>query len=395
MRGQLVPQTWRYDPALYAPPRYRRACGYDAFIPEPLADLALTLTGELAAAVSETEARLVALNHFDRRGLAPLARLLLRSESIASSRIEGMQVPAVALARAEARSDAGLAIGPEATEILANIDAMQLAIEDASLTAPLSLDHVLDVHRALLERAGQTRIAGAVRTTQNWIGGNDHNPCGAAFVPPPPSEVDRLLVDLVRFCNDDRLPPLVQAAVAHAQFETIHPFADGNGRTGRALIHIILRRRGIATSYVPPVSVILAADRDRYIAGLTNFREDRLAEWIELFAVATARAAALANTYLERVANLQETWRERLRTRGAPRADAAVWALIDALPAHPALTVAVGIAATGRSKPAIGQAIEQLAAIDALTPISAGRRDRLWEARELLELIEEVETSPP
>jgi Fic family protein len=394
VRGQLVPQTWTYDPALYAPPRYRRACAYDAFVPNPIADLELTLAGELAASVSETEARLVALNRFDRRELAPLARLLLRSESIASSRIEGMQVATVALARAEARSDAGLEVGLEATEILANIDAMQLAIEEAS-AAPLSLDDITGVHRALLRRGSQARIAGTVRTTQNWIGGNDYNPCGAAFVPPPPEHVDRLLADLVEFCNEDRLPPLVQAAVAHAQFETIHPFADGNGRTGRALIHVILRRRGIATSYVPPISVILAADRDRYTVGLTDYREDRIDAWIELFAAATARAATLASTYLERVAELQDTWRERLRAYRAPRADAAAWALVEALPAHPALTVTVGVAATGRSKPAIGQAIEQLVEIDALTPIGAGKRNRLWEARELLDLIEELDGTQP
>jgi Fic family protein len=395
MRGQLVSRTWQYDPALYAPPRYRRACAYEAFVPEPVADLSLTLDGELAATVSDTEARLVALNRFDRRELAPLARLLLRSESIASSRIEGMQVATVALARAEARSDAGLHVGSEAAEILANIDAMQLAIEEASAETPFGLDRILDVHRALLERSSQSRIAGEIRTTQNWIGGNDYNPCGAAFVPPPPEEVARLLDDLVAFCNEDRLPPLVQAAVAHAQFETIHPFADGNGRTGRALIHVILRRRGIATSYVPPISVILAASRDRYIRGLTDFREDRLDSWIELFATATARAAALANTYLERVAELQDSWRERLRAQGAPRSDAAVWALVEVLPAHPALTVAVGVAATRRSKPAIGQAIEQLVDVGVLTPISTGKRDRIWEARELLALIEELETGQP
>ena len=109
-------------------------------------------------------------------------------------------------------------------------------------------------------------------------------PCGAAFVPPPPGEVDPLLDDLCAFINDVALPPLVQAAIAHAQFETIHPFEDGNGRTGRALVQVVLRRRGLTPAFVPPISVVLARDKDRYLKGLTLFREDRLADWIELFA---------------------------------------------------------------------------------------------------------------
>ena len=134
-----------------------------------------------------------------------------------------------------------------------------------------------------------------LREQQNWIGGNDYNPCGAAFVPPPPEEVTRLLGDLVRFADDDALPPIVQAAFAHAQFETIHPFEDGNGRTGRALIQILLLRRGLASTFVPPISIVFAQRKDAYIGGLTSYREDRLADWIESFAGAAARAATLAS----------------------------------------------------------------------------------------------------
>ena len=171
----------------------------------------------------------------------------------------------------------------------------------------------LEIHRVLLERAPNSQRAGRFRTSQNWIGGNDYNPCGAAFVPPPPEEVDRLLDDLCAFVDDVALPPVVQAAIAHAQFETIHPFDDGNGRTGRALVHVVLRRRGLTPAFVPPISVVLARDKDRYLKGLTLFREDRLAAWIELFAAATAEAATLAAHYTLRVGQLQDEWRKRLR----------------------------------------------------------------------------------
>lgn len=236
------------------------------------------------------------------------------------------------------------------------------------------------------------RIAGQVRTSQNWIGGNDYNPCGADFVPPPPEDVPDLLDDLCHAINDDRLPPIVQAALVHAQFETIHPFADGNGRTGRALIHMVLKRRRMAPTYVPPISVVLAADRDRYIQGLTRFRGDRVSEWVEPFAAAARSAARLAEAYLAQVRDLTAAWRARLAAGpAAPRSDAAAWAVIDVLPAHPVITGPVAAAATGRSKPQIYAALEQLEAAGVLVPLSASRRNRCWEAAGLLDLLERLE----
>ncbi|MEZ5102736.1 MAG: Fic family protein, partial [Thermoleophilia bacterium] len=304
------------------------------------------------------------------------------------------QVDARTLARAEARQETGQSPGPVVGEILANVDAMQLAIEQAA-SDELSLDRIVAIHRALLEHGPNARIAGCIRDDQNWIGGNDYTPCGADFVPPPPEELARLLSDLVAFANDDTLPALVQAALAHAQFETIHPFADGNGRTGRALVQVLLRRRGVAPAYVPPISVVLAADRGRYIAGLTDFRHGREARWLEQFAAAAAQAAGLASAYLGEVEALQQSWRDALGRTAAPRADAAAWALIDALPAHPHLTVSVGAAATGRSRPAVAQAIEQLVDAGVLAPLGTGRRNRSWEADGLLALLASLEAAEP
>lgn len=264
---------------------------------------------------------------------------------------------------------------------------MQLAIERAAIVDGLDPTDLLDIQRVLLERASNSQIAGRLRTSQNWIGGNDYNPCGAAFVPPPVEEIERLLDDLCQFVNDGMLPPLVQAAMAHAQFETIHPFIDGNGRTGRALVQVVLRRRGLTPSFVPPISVVLARDKDRYLRGLTIFREDRLAEWIELFAVATAEAANLATRYASRVSERQDQWREQLRTHSNPRADAAAWSLISILPAHPVLTASVGVAATRRTRPAVANAVEELEGAGVLVRVSQSARNRAWEATGLLDLI--------
>jgi Fic family protein len=387
VRGQYVHQTWQADPTVYAPPRYRRACEYDAFIPEAIAGVDVALPGNVAGVVSDAEKAISDLNRAAGLELMPLARLLLRTESIASSKVEGMQVDARSLARAEANQETGRKVGSGSAEILANIDAMQLSIERAAELEGVHSADFLDIHRVLLERAPNSQIAGRFRTTQNWIGGNDYNPCGAAFVPPPPAEVDRLLDDLCVFVNDDALPPLVQAAIAHAQFETIHPFDDGNGRTGRALVQVVLCRRGLTPAFVPPISVVLARDKDRYLKGLTLFREDRLADWIELFAAATAEAATLAAHYTMRVSQLQDEWRKRLREHANPRADAAAWVLIAVLPAHPIITVPVAVAATQRTKPAVANAIDQMEAAGILTRLTESARNRAWEAEGLLDLI--------
>lgn len=387
MRGRIIREIWNADSTIYAPPRYRRACAYDAFVPDPVAGIDLRLPGHVAGVVSDAEMAIADLNRVAGAELAPLARLLLRTESIASSKVEGMQVDARSLARAEANQETGRKIGANAGEILANIDAMQLSIERAAELEEIRPDDVLDIHRVLLERASNSQIAGRFRTKQNWIGGNDHNPCGAAFVPPPHPEVDGLLDDLCAFMGQIDLPPLVQAAIVHAQFETIHPFEDGNGRTGRALVQVVLRRRGLTPSFVPPISVVLARDKDRYIRGLTRFREDEVAEWIETFAAATAEAALLAADYAGRVADLQERWRDRLREGTRPRADAAAWSLIDALPAHPIVTVPVAVAATGRTKAAVANAVDQLEQDGILTRLTESHRNRAWEAEGLLDLI--------
>lgn len=387
MRGRYISKRWAYDPTLYAPSKYRKACAYDAFVPDPVAGFNDPVPAELAGVVSDAEAAVRALNERAKPALKPLARFLLRTESIASSKIEGLQVDARSLARAEAKVEGGRSIGPLVGEVLSNIDAMELAVEELSAAEAVTTERLVAIHHALMRNAPNAHIAGAVRTVQNWIGGNDYNPCGASYVPPPPEEVAALLEDLCELCNGEHLPPLIQAAVAHAQFETIHPFEDGNGRTGRALIHIVLRRRGVAPSYVPPVSVVFASRKESYVEGLVRYRANDVEDWIERFAAATARSARLAEEYLEDVARLQDHWRIRLRRRTNLRADAAAWAVIDQLPGYPVISLPVATAVTGRSKSSTAVAIDQLVDAGILLPTSASKRNRAWEADGLLDLL--------
>lgn len=395
MRGRLVKRTWRHDPALYAPARFRKACSYEAFIPDPVAGFGEPVGLEVTGIVSDAEHAIQGLNSRARPALAPLARLLLRTESIASSRVEGMHVDAKDLARAEARLEAGGKAGAESTEILANVDAMELAVAEASYRSTVTVPDVVAIHAELMRGSATPQIAGRLRTRQNWIGGNAHNPCGADFVPPPVEDVDRLLGDLCETMNEEHLPPLVQAALVHAQFETIHPFDDGNGRTGRALIHVVLRRRGLAPTYVPPVSVVLANDRPGYIRGLTEFRSGPIDAWLSAFAVAAARAAELAARYLDAVEALQDRWRAQLRAASSPRADAAAWAIIDGLPAHPVIGLPVAAVAVGRTKAAVNQGLGQLEEAGVLRPLTGGRRNRSWEATGLLDLLADLESGNP
>lgn len=392
MPGHLVRGTWEYNPTLDAPPRYRRACHYESFVPDELASLEFSLDARLAGLIADAEHAIRALNGEGGPALAPLARLLLRTESIASSKVEGLQLGVRELARAEAEADSGGKPGPTALEVLANIDAMSLAVEEAAAVDVFSVEQLRAIHQRLTARGPHPHTAGVVRTQQSWIGGNDYNPCGADFVPPPPEEVERLLADLCAAIDEVTLSPLVQAALVHAQFETIHPFDDGNGRTGRALVHVILRRRGLAPQFLPPISVVFAGARDRYIAGLTSFRGSEVATWIEQFAAATWEATRLAKAYVATVRELQHKWHDTLAAHAnAPRAGAAAWAIIDVLPAHPMISGPVATAATGRAKAAVYEGIGHLVDAGILQPLSQGKRNRSWEAAGLLPLIAQLE----
>jgi Fic family protein len=381
-------QHWPANPSAPGGKAERRAFSYRAFVPDPIARLEITLPSSVAAAVSSAERAIDALNRDPPRvaSLEVLARRLLRAESVASSRIEGLVLSQRRLARAEA--DAPDARDEIARSILGNVTAMEHAVALGAGAKPLRLKDVLDVHRHLMLATTTPEIAGKLRDRQNWIGGNAFNPGRADFVPPAPERVKELMDDLVAFMNRTDLPPVVQAAIAHAQFETIHPFADGNGRVGRALIHVVLRRRGLAPRYVTPVSLVLAADAKPYVAGLTAFREDRPADWILLFAQAIERAAAKASELALRLGELQELWRERA---GRPRRHSSAEALIVELPAHSIVTVATAQTFLGRSKQAVNEAIATLAEKGVLHAVTIAKRNRAWEARDLFDLINDFE----
>ena len=260
--SKVMKRRWQSDLGGSGLPRRDRVpCGYEAYVPDPLIGRKIVLDGDVAADVADAEAAIVRLNADARAlvGTEALARILLRAEAVASSRIEGLEVGARRLLHAEViRGLKEASSDVTATEVLGNIDAMVYGVDAVEPGGPITVDVLLEVHRRLLAGTRLEEYGGRFREEQNWIGGSSYNPCSAAFVPPPHEYVEELMADLCAFSSTDDLPAVAQAAIAHAQFETIHPFVDGNGRTGRALIHLILRRRGLAVRVLPPVSLVLA-----------------------------------------------------------------------------------------------------------------------------------------
>lgn len=400
--AKVLKRRWHSEiGGLGLPRRDTRSCEYQAYIPDLLLGRAFVFEGDVAADIADAQDGISRLN-VEATALVDteaLARILLRAEAVASSRIEGLEVGARRLLRAEAeRSLRKSSSDVTAMEVLGNIDAMVYGVERVRLEDEITVDLLLEIHRRLLAGTHLDPYAGRLRETQNWIGGSDFNPCSAAYVPPPAEHVSELLADLCDFCNTDELPAVAQAAIAHAQFETIHPFVDGNGRTGRALIHLVLRRRGLALCVMPPVSLVLATWARSYVDGLTQYRYigsptshkaiEGVNTWVARFAAACTRCVSDATAFQARAKQLEEGWRERL---GTIRANSATDVLLHSLAGAPILTVHSTEALIGRTFKPTQTAIGRLVEAEILRPIAITKRNRAYEAPEVIEAFTALE----
>jgi Fic family protein len=380
-------RRWEADPNAYGSKAARRSVRIRAFIPEPIADADPGLSGSLAAAMSGAERAMRALG---ARGPAQQLRgfslWLLRAESIGSSWIEGHQLSQRRLARAEVAGTRSRDLTAQA--VLGNVRAMERLLGLAETTRALEVPDLLEAHRALMSETPSPGGVGQFRTVQNWVGGGGWSPADASFIPPPPEHVPGLMIDLLRFVAREDLAPVFQAAVAHAQFEAIHPFADGNGRIGRALIHHILRRRGVAPGFVPPISLVLATHKEAYVAGLNAYTQGKIAPWAELFCWAANLGCARSERLVDDLAKLQEAWRRRA---AHPRADSSAEALIASLPGRPVITVELAAALIGRSVQAANTALKRLLAAGVVTSSGDRKSYRVFEAREVLTLLDAFE----
>lgn len=391
-RYRWQPVAWEPDTLAVTgvPKRARRPATVQAYVPAPLRELEVMLDASLVQSMLDaTDAVVNAQRYADRVGVNTIAQQLLRSEAIASSQIEGIDVPGH---RALAKAAAGNQHKPTAQAAMANLEAVRFIYAWAATSdEPFTVEVIQSIHERL---SAADRFlaahAGRIRTRQNWIGRDPNTPVGAAFIPPPVDAVHALLEDLCAYANRDDIPPLVQAAAVHAQFETIHPFVDGNGRVGRSLIGAILARRGVCRDVIPPISLALSRDRDAYVDALTawRFEPDGTRRWIALLADACDAAARSCIDLAEQVAELQERWREQA---GRPRRDSAAHAIIDALPGHPILDGAAAAQITGRSTVAARNALRALEEAGVVAQVTVGKRNRKWESVGLFALIDQME----
>jgi Fic family protein len=375
--GREVPVSWR--------DRTVRA-----WLPDRLAEHDWQLEdAPRARAVERARQALVNADTHTPAEWEPLARLLLRAEGVASSYIEGVRAPVPDVVVAQLAPTA--ASGPAAW-VAANLDVLDTAIAHAHTDQPLTLDDLHRWHRALM--AGHATLSphlvGTLRDEQGWIGGA--TPLDAALVTAPVDALVDLVGDLVRFANRADIDPVTQAAVAHAQFEIIHPYGDGNGRLGRVLILWILARR-TGVRVLPPISTRIAADPGAYLAEMTRFRLGAPDSWIRWFGGVVAMAATSVSATMQALANLGRAWNDRLDQAGVRR-DATARRVLADLPRYPVLTSAAAAELAKVSERSGRTALATLSASGIVVPLAAvtGRgpaadRYRWWYAPDVTALI--------
>jgi Fic family protein len=356
-----------------------------AFVPTLLAQRDLTLSSssiaKVATAQTDTEFAAESLGS----EYEVLARLLLRSEGVASSFIEGITAPVIDVVLAEQSLPSP---NSQAAWVSANLDAVTSALQNAA-NSELTTETLKEWHATLMAGSPTPeRYVGVFRTEQGWIGG--HDPTDAHLVTPPPGAIDGLLSDLIAYVRRTDVDPIAQAAIAHAQFEVIHPFADGNGRVGRVLIAWILARR-LSLLSPPPVSVAIASDVGGYSSGLTLFRLGDLDAWVQWFAEAIRRAARSQRQLVVALEGLKVHWSEQLSGQKTLRSDATARLALDLIPRYIALTSDVVARELRVSTKVALDALRQLEERGVLLEYGTLRRGRgqpskLYVSRELLAL---------
>jgi Fic family protein len=362
--------------------RGRHVTEYDASIPPFIADLTVQMSARVMETSRQAAVDIALLEHGAEGRLSSLEPFLLRTEAIASSRIEEQLTTVDQLARAQA----GIAAPQSARTVKGAIDGLRLLVARSS--EAITLPAILAAHRPLMaDDPHERHYAGRLRDVQNWIGGSDFAPVGAVHVPPHPDRVPALMGDLLAFVARRDLDPLVQAAVAHGQFESIHPFTDGNGRVGRSLVNAVWRYRGLTRTVSVPVASAIVASRDEYFRLVNDYRSGRPAPLVEYLAIATSRAAREARTSAATLAALPERWQSMAHVR---RGSAAHALISEHLLSHPLVDAHDVQRLTGASQASAYDAIARLERAGILRRITESRRDMTWAAGDVLDEADEM-----
>ena len=361
--------------------------GYRAFVPAPLPP-PLAWDERLAVRLSAADRAIGRLAGEGRRLPNPhlLMRPFLRKEAVLSSRIEGTQATLGELLAAEAgaaveRSPADL------REVGNYVTALEYGLERLD-TLPLSLRLVREMHERLM-RGVRCDVAtpGEFRRSQNWIGPPGCTLNDATYVPPPPSELMACLAAWERFLHDDALPPLVHAALAHSQFEAVHPFLDGNGRVGRLLITLLLVKRGIIPSPLFYLSAYFEATREEYYARLLGVTDrGEWEEWLTYFLTGVVLQADDAADRIQRIDDLFSHWKQGL-ARGQSRLPELA---LDLFAENPFWTVGGVAVRLDVAFTTAQRAIDRLEVAGIVAQVGEARRNRVYCASAVLDVLEEA-----
>ena len=364
---------------------------FKAFVPAPLPPRpAIDWTPALRA---RFDTALVALGRLDAvTDLLPNAALLLysfvRKEAVLSSMIEGTQSSLADLMLFELDEQPGVPV-EDAREVSRCVAALEHGLKRLRGGFPLSLRLMREVHKVLMGGGRRAKLTpGEFRRSQVWIGGT--RPGNAVFVPPPANEVDECLKHFERFLHDqpEATPPLVKAALAHVQFETIHPFLDGNGRVGRLLIALQLAADGLLREPLLYLSLHFKEHRQTYYELLNAVRLSGDWEtWLEFFADAVVASATQAATSAKRLLELASA--DSLRIEGLGRAAASALAIHRALQRQPIATAASLAAATGLTPATVNKSLAHLERVRVVAELTRKQRGRVFSYARYADILNE------
>lgn len=360
----------------------RQSAEIGVYIPASIADQQIASANPAEEAAAERAIQSLK----GQAALQPLAAILLRSEGIASSLIEGEVASTRRVFEAEYAPD--VVADRQAQRIVNSIRVMRDVIANAERgVKPHDFGRW---HALLFEGVPVTFEPGVVRSKQNWIGTRTDTPVGADFIPAPPESLEGAFVDLARFVNRVDVAPLTQAAVAHAQFETIHPYPDGNGRIGRALVYRSWAYRGVSTVVNPPISRILVENREAYVDGLTAYRDGDVDRWLLFFFEVVQSAVSYTHSLAMRLEALADKWEERL---AGTHEDALARRVVNDLSARPILSTSEVAKRYGVTERGARSALDDLVQRGILTfrslrKAKRGRPAKVYEAAELFTLLD-------
>ena len=351
---------------------------YSSAIVPQIAELSIDIPGDLAAEVDEATQLLTRFDAEVGPGGLPFASILLRSESASSSEIENLTSGARAIAEAElGERETG-----NAAQIVRNVRTMEAAL---SLADKIDGESIMAMQTALLGTFAPN-LTGGWRDEQVWIGGSSLSPHLADFVPPHQDRVPAAMDDLVAFMGRTDIPALAQVAIAHAQFETIHPFPDGNGRTGRAIVQAMLRHGQVTTNIAVPVSAGLLHDVKDYYKALTAYRRGELRPIITAFTRAAGYAVVNGRQLVRDIGSVEADWEDKMR---GLRSDAAARRVSALAIAHPVLNSDIVVRELSVAPPTAFRALDALVERGVLKTANLQRRNRIWLAEPVLHVLDD------